>query len=216
MFYDPDKADHGLPWNPFKALVTPRPIGWISTVDAEGVANLAPYSFYNAVASDPPYVMFCIGGLNDKRPRKDSLTNAEATGEFVVNIVGLAHADAMNRSAEWVGSEVDEFELVGLEKEPSVRVKAPRVKGAPAHLECTYHQTVTLPCTTPGYVNSIVIGKVVGIHIDDSVIDERGAVDVLRYRPVARMGYLDYAKIDELMNIEKVTTRKEGPRYAAE
>jgi flavin reductase (DIM6/NTAB) family NADH-FMN oxidoreductase RutF len=216
MFYDADKADHGLPYNPFKALVTPRPIGWISTLDTDGVPNLAPYSFYNAVASDPPFVMFCTGGLNDKRPRKDSMANAEDTGEFVVNLVGEAQAEAMNQSATWVGPEVDEFDLAGLEKEPSVMVKAPRVKGAPAHLECTYHQTIHLPCNTPGYENNIVIGKVVGIHIDDSVLDDRGMVDVLRYRPVARMGYLDYAKVDALMNLDKVTMKNDGPKRAAE
>ena len=216
MFYDADKADHGLPYNPFKALVAPRPIGWISTLDTDGVANLAPYSFYNAVASDPPYVMFCIGGLNDERPVKDSMANAEATGEFVVNLVAEAQAKAMNQSANWVGSEVDEFALAGLEKESSVMVSAPRVKDAPAHLECTYYRTINLPCTTPGYLNKLVIGKVVGIHIDDAVIDDRGMVDVLRYHPVARMGYLDYAKVDKLMNLEKVTSKKEGiPRRGA-
>ncbi len=215
MYYDAEKGDHGLPYNPFKALVVPRPIGWISTLDEDGVANLAPYSFFNAAAFDPPYVMFCSGGQNPERPHKDSARNAEASGEFVVNVVGLAQAEQMNQTARWVASDVDEFALVGLEKEPSVAVNAPRVKGAPAHLECRHHQTIRLPSNTPGYDNLVVMGKVVGIHIDDSVITDEGLVDPLRYNPVARMGYLDYLAVESLINLEKVTERNEGPARAA-
>ncbi|TVR07577.1 MAG: flavin reductase family protein [Salinarimonadaceae bacterium] len=203
MYYDPILENHGMRYNPFKALVTPRPIGWISTLDKSGNANLAPYSFFNAVAADPPYVVFGVGGHNEERPRKDSAVNAEETGEFVVNIVGLAHADQMNRTAHWVDPGVDEFEFAGLEKEPSVKVAVPRVKGAPAHLECIYDRTVLLPSRIDGFPNSVVFGRVVGVHIDDSVINEDGRVDVLLYRPVARMGYLDYTSIGQLIQLEK-------------
>lgn len=212
MYYDPIINDHGMRYNPFKALVTPRPIGWISTVDSEGIANLAPYSFFNAVAADPPFVVFGLGGFDENRPRKDSAVNAETSGEFVVNIVGIEQVDQMNKSAQWVGREVDEFEIAGLEKEASVKVKAPRVKGAPAHLECEYHQTVFLPSRNKGYSNSVVFGRVIGVNIDDSVISEEGMVDVLRYRPVARMGYLDYTSIDHLMQLTKYTLRDDGPK----
>lgn len=214
MYYDAEKGDHGLPYNPFKALVVPRPIGWISTLGADGVANLAPYSFFNAAAFDPPFVMFCSGGQNDERPHKDSAHNAETTGEFVVNVVGMAQAEKMNQSARWVAPDVDEFALVGLEKAASVAVRVPRVKDAPAHLECRHHQTVRLPSNTPGHDNLMIIGKVVGIHIDDAVINADGLVDPLRYNPVARMGYLDYLAVDTLINLEKVTERNEGPSRA--
>ena len=145
MFYDPREGDHGLPHNPFKSLIVPRPIGWISSVSGAGVINLAPYSFFNGVASDPAVVMFCPGGAT----RKDSLHNVEETGEFVVNVATDGQRLEMNKTSAHVPPEVDEFVLAGLEALPSERVAPPRVAGAPVHMECTHLQTVNLPADMP-------------------------------------------------------------------
>lgn len=202
MFYEPDKRNHGLPHDPFKALVVPRPIGWISTCDAEGRANLAPYSFFNAVCSDPPCVMFGAG----LRPRgdmvKDSQRNAEATGEFVVNVVPYAMKDAMNVSSAHLPPGESEFAAAGLEMLPSVCVRAPRVKGAPIHLECRYLQTVEMPCWSAEHGNFVVFGRVVGIHIDDTILRD-GLVDVRLFRPLARLGYMDYSVVDDVFAMQR-------------
>jgi len=135
-FYEPAKG-HGLAHNPFKAIVAPRPIGWISTVDREGRINLAPYSFFNAVSDAPPMLYFSTTGA-----RKDSLNNIEATGEFVVNFVGAAQAVAMNATSASVAHGIDEFTLAGLEHAPSTMVAPPRVAGAIAAMECRLTQII--------------------------------------------------------------------------
>ncbi len=192
MFYETARSDHGLPHDPFKSLVVPRPIGWISTISEDGVVNLAPYSFFNAVSADPPYVMFSSAG------RKDTITNAEATGAFVCSMATHALREAMNETSAPVPSEVDEFALAGLTPLPSRLVAPPRVAESPIALECRYHQTIELPCASgaaSGY--AMVIGEVVGVHIDDAVIRE-GRVDLARIRPLARLGYLDYTMVDDI------------------
>jgi flavin reductase (DIM6/NTAB) family NADH-FMN oxidoreductase RutF len=196
MFYDArNKAP--LRHDPIKALVAPRPIGWISTLGLDGVANLAPYSFFNLVASGPSLVAFSSAG------RKDSQTNAEQTGEFVCNIAAYDQREAVNSSAATLPSEVDEFALTGLETLPSHLVKAPRVKGAPAHLECVYLQTVPL-FGKDGVRNSfdLVLGEVVGVHIEDRFIKE-GMVDTAAMRLLARLGYLDYSVTDEVFAMRR-------------
>lgn len=195
MFYDAVENNHGLRHDPFKALVVPRPIGWISSLSADGVLNLAPYSFFNAVSSRPNVVLFASGG------RKDSLENAEATGEFVCNMATWDLRDQMNETSANVGAEIDEAELAGLEMAPSRLVKPPRVAASPVALECKYLQTVNLPPSN-GAVNAVVFGHVVGIHIDDSVIED-GMVDVARFKPIARLGYHDYAVVDELFSMKR-------------
>src|SRR5271166_1740433 len=177
MFYEPDKRNHGLPRDPFKALVVPRPIGWISTLDRDGRPNLGPYSFFNGVATDPPCVMFASSLRPRERTRKDSQTNAEATGEFVVNLATFAQREAMNASSAALPYGESEFAAAGLETLPSRLVKAPRVKGARAHLECVYLKTVDLPPARGGDQNFMVLGRVVGIHIDDDLIVD-GLVDI--------------------------------------
>jgi flavin reductase (DIM6/NTAB) family NADH-FMN oxidoreductase RutF len=195
MFYDARiKGSHGLPHDPFKALVAPRPIGWISTIDTDGQVNLAPYSFFNAVCYEPNIVLFSASGLPDD-PMKHTRRNAEETGEFVCNMVSHDLRLQMRDSAEYVARGVDEMALVGLTPEPSELVKPPRVKEAPAHLECRYLQTVVLESNEPYHTHGVVFGEVVGIHIKDEYIVD-GLVDVLRYRPVARMGYLDYTTVE--------------------
>lgn len=202
MFYDPDvKRAHGLPHDPFKALVAPRPIGWISTVDKQGKVNLAPYSFFNACCYNPCIVMFASSGLVDD-PKKHSWRNAEETGEFVCNIVTEELAEKMNITSAHVPRGVDEFELAGLTKEPSVKVKPPRVKEAPAHLECKYVKTVTFESPEKHHTHGVIFGHVVGIHIRDDVI-VNGLVDVLRFRPVARLGYMDYTVVDSVFSMDR-------------
>jgi flavin reductase (DIM6/NTAB) family NADH-FMN oxidoreductase RutF len=197
MFYDAIANTHGLEFDPFKALVAPRPIGWISTLGKNGVVNLAPYSFFNAVGTDPHYLMFSSGG------RKDSQRNAEEMGEFVCSLATYDLRDAMNRTSQQVGPDVDEMELAGLTQAPSKLVAPPRVKESPVAFECRYWRTVTLPGhdDEPG-TYSIVLGKVVGVHIDDAAITD-GKVDVTKLKPLARLGYGDYAVIDEVFTLTR-------------
>lgn len=192
MFYEPKKG-HDLPHNPFNAIITPRPIGWISTRCADGSDNLAPYSFFNGVAYEPPQVMFAsTAGKSDRAEGKDSVSNALETGFFCVNIVEYNMRGAMNVTAEHFPKEVDEFERAGVSKAECQTIPCARVAGAPANLECRVVERVTLP----GQSNLVVFGEVLGIHLrDDCIID--GKFDVTRYQPLARMGYRDYARIAE-------------------
>jgi flavin reductase (DIM6/NTAB) family NADH-FMN oxidoreductase RutF len=221
MFYEPEKNDHGLPHNPFKSCCIPRPIGWISTLSPEGKPNLAPFSQFQNLTFDPPYVMFAanqrtVGG------RKDSVVNAEATGEFVWNMATYAQREAVNISAMEVEPDVDEFELAKLEKLPSELVKPWRIKGAPVHFECKYHQTVRLPGNGLMGTADIVIGEVIGIHIADDFITDDGRIDVLKARPIARLGYYDYTSIESTFemvipgNNEAMLIGLEGKSEAAE
>ena len=172
MFYDAAKRDHGLAQDPLKSLIVPRPIGWISTIDREGRVNLAPYSFYNGVGEFPPMVYFAITGTYGDNPTKHSRMNAEATGEFVVNMVSDNLREQMNATTAMVAYGVDEMKLAGLTPAPCNIVKPPRVKESPVALECKYWRTVELP-VEPGNEakrGSVVFGHVVGVHIDDSII----------------------------------------------
>lgn len=195
MFYETAKNDHGLPHNPFKAIVSPRPIGWISSLDADGRTNLAPYSFFNAVCDTPPIVMFSSTGY------KDSVANIDATGEFVCNMASLALKDEMNRSSAALPHESSEFDYAGLETAPSRLVKAPRVARAVTALECRHLQTLRLKTVEGSDTDSyVVFGQVVGVHIDDSVLVD-GLVDVTRYQPLSRLGYMDYAAVTEVFQM---------------
>lgn len=196
MFYETAKNNHGLAHNPFKACIVPRPIGWITSQDSEGNLNLAPYSYFNAVSESPFMVMFSTGPKMKDGREKDTMANVEATKEFVVNIATWDLREQMNMTSADVDREVDEIALAGLETEPSVMVKPPRIKGSPIHLECVYFQSVQLPVKNLASSNRIVIGEVVGIHIDDKVITD-GRVDISKVKPIARLGYMDYAVILE-------------------
>ena len=192
MFYEPVKQDHGLPKNPFNSLVIPRPIGWITTVDPEGVVNLAPYSFFNAVGYRPPTVMFASGAGSGKDGQKDSLRNVEATGEFVCNLSTWETREAMNRSSASVGPEVDELEMSGLTPVSSKLVKPPRVKEAPVHLECKHLRSVDFPNWSNKDRYVVVFGEVIGVHIEDQYITPEGLIDVDGMKPIGRLGYDDY------------------------
>ncbi len=199
MFYETNDNRHGLPHDPFKSCIVPRPIGWISTLSAKNVVNLAPYSFFNGVASDPPMVMFSSNG-QDPHPTKDTLANCADTGEFVFNMATWNLREEMNRTSAPVNPDADEFELAGLEKAPSVIVKPPRVKASPIHMECVVHQILDLPGTNPKARNAMVLGRVVGIHIDESVLTG-GLVDMAKVRPIARLGYMDYTRVDHVFEL---------------
>jgi len=199
MFYEP-KDGHGLPHNPFNSIVAPRPIGWISSLAPDGTVNLAPYSFFMAVSYSPPQVLFSggprPGKAGEAAPKKDSAMNVEATGEFVVNLATWDLREPMNKTSIDSPPDHDEFEFAGLTKAPSELVKPPRVKESPIHLECVYTQSVRLK-SLPGYEpNIIVIGEVVGVHIDKAVLTE-GLVDVAKLKAIARLGYMDYALVDD-------------------
>ena len=190
MFYRPAEG-HGLPHNPFNAIVTPRPIGWISSTGSMG-DNLAPYSFFNAVAYVPPQVMFASTGV------KDSLLNIRETGVFCVNVVGEDWLGRMSETSAVVARGVDEFALAGVEKAACETIPCPRVAGAPAALECRVVREVPLL----GAGNAMVLGEVTGVHLrDDCLVG--GRFDVTRFRPVGRLGYRDYAIVREVVEVPR-------------
>jgi flavin reductase (DIM6/NTAB) family NADH-FMN oxidoreductase RutF len=198
MFYEP-RQGHGLPHNPFNAIVTPRPIGWISTRGADGSENLAPYSFFNAVAYVPPQVMFASTSTKpDREGTKDSVANIRETGVFCVNIVEFAARDAMNMSSGPWPREVDEFDRAGIAREECRMIAASRVAAAPAALECRMTQIVTLE----GVANFLVLGEVVGVHLREDCLVE-GVFDITRFRPLARCGYRDYAVVEEVFSLKR-------------
>ena len=209
MFYRPGEP-HGLPYNPFNALVVPRPIGWISSLDAAGRANLAPYSFFNAVAYVPPQVIFAGTGPHAAGGLKDSVANIEATSAFVCNLATEELARAMNLSSVAAPREIDEFELAGLTKAPSAVVAPPRVAESPAHLECELVRVVELETTDPvAAPYRLVIGRVVGIHINDAVMTD-GRIDYAKLKPLARLGYMDYAAVREVFAMNRPAWPVEG------
>ena len=199
MFFRPgEHKDHGLPHNPFKSLVVPRPIGWISSLAGDGTLNLAPFSYFNAVADDPPIVLFSPSGRQRDDWIKDTLRNVEETGEFVTNMATWDLREQMNQTSAAVGPEVDEAALAGLEMVPSNFVKPPRVAASPVQMECKYIKTVEFPTNRAEGRCYVCFGEVIGIHIDDAVIDEKGQVDVTRFKPIARLGYMEYATVEKV------------------
>ena len=204
MFFLPGThKDHGLTYSPLKALISPRPIGWISSLSASNVANLSPYSFFNAIAELPPMVMFISAPDMREANRggqKDSLANILETREFGVNIVGSEQAEQMVKSSQDVTADIDEFDHTSLGKKKAEKISAPLVAGAPAHLECVYYNHITLPDNGRGNHSVMVMGTIVGIHIDEAIIAD-GRVDVSRYTPVARLGYKDYTAVRDLFEM---------------
>ena len=200
MFYEPAKG-HGLPHDPFKAIVAPRPIGWISSISDRGEVNLAPYSFFNALSTHPHLVMFSSEG------EKDSVVFARESGEFVVNLVGQALVKQMNASAVDSPRGASEFEYAGLNPVPSRMVKPPRVEGALAALECKVTEILE-PKGLDGSTGDrfVVFGEVVGIHIEESVMTD-GLFDIVKAGTVARLGYMDYAAVTETFQMRR-------PRWA--
>ena len=197
MFYNPE-IGHNLPHDPFKAIVSPRPIGWISTIDKEKNVNLAPYSFFNAIADNPPMIMFSITGQKKNISLKDTLQNVIDTKCFVVNVVSKDLLHQMNQTSGNYPKNTDEFMLAKLEKSNCVHIDVPRVKKSPASLECTLYKILKLP----GSSNNMVIGRVVGVHINENIL-KNGIFDILAYDPIARLGYKDYTYVSSKFELER-------------
>lgn len=196
MFYRPQDG-HGLPHNPFNAIVTPRPIGWISSRAADGTNNLAPYSFFNAIAYVPPQVMFSsTGSKPDQDGTKDSVANIAETGVFCVNIVEYAMRDVMNTTSTGVDKDVDEFSAAGLTPVECETIPCARVQGAPASLECKLTQIIELP----GEFNRLILGEVIGVHMRDDCLRD-GRFDVSTFQPLARLGYRDYSHVTDTFEL---------------
>jgi flavin reductase (DIM6/NTAB) family NADH-FMN oxidoreductase RutF len=203
MFYATDKPDHGLPHDPFKAIIAPRPIGWITTMSASGAINLAPYSYFNGVHSRPPVVMFASEG------RKDSLAFVEETKEFVCNLATWDLRDQMNQTSAPYPRGTNELEAAGLTAAPCRLVKPPRVAEAPCALECIWLQTVALNDVDGTPLDGwLVIGKVVGVHIDERFI-RNGLLDTAAMKPIARGGYHDYSVLTESFTMRRPVSVEE-------
>ncbi|PSJ59782.1 flavin reductase family protein [Pseudaminobacter soli (ex Li et al. 2025)] len=202
MFYEPSKG-HGLPHDPSKAIVAPRPIGWISSIGADGALNLAPYSFFNAFSTKPFLVWFSSDG------HKDSATFAAESGEFVANLVGRDLAEKMNRTAVDSPRGVNEFDYAGLEMVPSQLVKPPRVAGVPAALECKVTE-IFRPKTLAGEDSGAVVvtGEVVGVFIDEAYLVD-GMFDIVKAGNVSRLGYMDYSAIEQIFSMRRPRWEKD-------
>jgi flavin reductase (DIM6/NTAB) family NADH-FMN oxidoreductase RutF len=197
MFYEAAGNRHGLAHDPFKAIVSPRPIGWISTRSKAGAVNLAPYSFFNAISTEPMLVMFSSSSM------KDSAAFAIESGEFVANFVSRDLGAAMNRSSADAPRGVSEFAFSGVDEAASVLVSAPRVRQAPAALECRVTQWFH-PSGLDGRASPsvMVIGEVVGVHIADAFVRD-GRFDMAAAPPLSRLGYLDYGASTDLFEMRR-------------
>ena len=202
MFFRPTQHKSvGLAHNPLKALISPRPIGWISSRGADGSFNLAPYSFFNGVSEDPAMVMFATQTHPEKQ-QKDTMRNVQETGEFVVNIVGQAQFDAMNLSSGDYGYGDNEFARAGLDMVASETVSVPRASAVPAALECTHFQTIELPRNTDGIGYNMVIGTITGIYIDNQVVED-GMLKYDKFVPISRLGYRDYGRVTDIFQASR-------------
>ena len=198
MFYEPDKNNHGLRFNPFKSICVPRPIAWVSSLSLDGVPNLAPFSQFTNLSFDPPMVVISA------RFGTDTARNVNATSEFVVNMATYELREAVNITGSAVEPEIDEAKLAGLEMIPSKLVKPPRVAASPVHLECRYHCTLALPGRNLEQSHYVVIGQVIGVHIKDEAITPEGRIDVLKLRPLARLGYHDYTSVESCFTMPPI------------
>jgi flavin reductase (DIM6/NTAB) family NADH-FMN oxidoreductase RutF len=210
MYYEPGRISHGLPFNPFKACIVPRPIGWISTTSPDGLDNLAPYSQFQMVSYDPPTLMFSAN-LNSRGERKDTVRNVAASGEFVWNMATWALRDAVNASSEELPADGDEFTHAGLAKAPSTLVRPPRVAESPVQFECRLLTTLHLPGNTPVGTVDVIFGTVIAVHIADECLRADGRLDIERIRPLARMGYHDYTSVEKIF---AMTPRGSPARFA--
>ncbi|KAJ5188263.1 FMN-binding split barrel-related protein [Penicillium cf. griseofulvum] len=199
MFYHPGVTEHNLSRDPFKACVVPRPIAWISTQNKEGQANLAPYSQFNNLTFDPPYVMFSSNQTMNGT-RKDTVINAEQTRWFVWNLATWDLRQAINISAEQVPYGVDEFERAKVTKEAASLMNVPMVQESPVKFECEYHSTMRLPGNPPMGTVDVVIGRVIAVHIKDEVLTD-GILDIKKTKPIARCGYYQYTVVTETFDM---------------
>ncbi len=198
IFFEPHKRDRAMfPWDPFKAMIAPRPVGWISTRSRDGLVNLAPYSFFNAFSADPPLVGFCSEGP------KDSATFAEESGEFVWNMATWDLREKMNMTSAPLERGHSEFDHAALETAPCVLVNAPRVAASPCALECKVTQIVRLVDKDGATTDRLlVLGQAIGLHVDERYVKD-GMLDLVAIKPIARCGYQDYTAIDRLFPIKR-------------
>jgi len=210
-----DTAPENLPWTTVYKLmlgsILPRPIGWISTADGEGRPNLAPFSCFAPVCADPPHLLFCPGVRETDLQDKDTLRNVRQTGEFVVNIVTEPLARAMNVSATEFPPQVNEFEAAGLTPAPSVAIQAPRVAESPIHFECRVVQIIDLG-SGPG-AGSVVLGRIVYLHVSDDLLAEAGRIDLARLQPIGRLSGSAYCRVTDLFHMPRPPSqvRPKGP-----
>tara|TARA_Y100000996_G_C22361675_1_gene577176 strand:+ start:104 stop:709 length:606 start_codon:yes stop_codon:yes gene_type:complete len=199
MFYQPKKNPFLI--DPYKSLIFPRPIGWISSIDKKGTVNLAPYSYFNAIADDPPQIMFVAGASDRSSQKKDTLSNIMATKEFVVNFATTATRKQMNLSSKDIHKDDDEFILTKLKKRKSRLVKVPSVADSPVNLECKLLKSIKLKSSLRKF-STMVMGEVIGIYIKDSFI-EKGRVNSAAMRYVARMGYSEYTTVSSKFKMKR-------------
>ncbi|MDL1901435.1 flavin reductase family protein [Anaerolineae bacterium CFX9] len=201
MEITPESIPHTSFYKLMIGTIVPRPIGWISTLDEHGVPNLAPYSFFNAICSNPPHVLFCPSVRARGDGFKDSLVHVRASGEFVVNIVTEPLAAAMNLTAGEYERGVNEFEIAGVTAAPSLRVRPPRVLESPVNYECVVTQIVEVSDQVGG--GSIVIGRVVHLHVADELLLETDKIDILRLQPIGRLAGSGYCRVNDLFNMQR-------------
>ena len=200
MIIDPAIASQKDVYKILSGAVIPRPIGWISTISEDGVPNLAPFSFFNAVGEDPPHVMFST--VRPGNSNKDTLNNVLSTKQFVVNMATEELAEAVNASSASLPPEVDEFEYAGVTKAPSLLVKAPRVKESPIHFECELVHHYNIEDHKHGGA-TIVVGRIIMFHVDESVLLDDFKINQEAYRPIARLAGSNYAKLGEIFSIKR-------------
>jgi len=202
MFYDTKKNDHGLKYNPFKSCIVPRPIAWITTKSEEGVHNCAPYSFFNGIAADPPMIMYATNGKQPMGGHKDTITNIRDNGEFVVNMVSYAAKDKMNETTAPFNPNESEVDIAKLEILESNLVAPARLAISPIHMECKLYKIIDLPTLKENEYNGMVLGHVIGIHINDEVLED-GKVNLKKIKPLSRLGYLDYSVVDNIFEMHR-------------
>ncbi|ESU27229.1 hypothetical protein FLJC2902T_22030 [Flavobacterium limnosediminis JC2902] len=200
MHFNPEIIDQKATYKLLTGAVIPRPIGWISSISEDGILNLAPFSFFNAVGEDPPHIMFSTVRPNNSN--KDTLNNVLATKQFVVNMVVEDIVEQMNITSQSVESHINEFELAGLTPIPSLKVKAPRVKESPITMECELVHHYTLEDNKYGGA-TIIVGRVVMFHVDESVLLDDFKINMETYKPVARLAGSNYSKLGEIFSIKR-------------
>lgn len=196
LTWNPQTEPNPLPFSPFKSSTVPRPIGWLSSVDSQGRENIAPYSQWQNLTFDPPMVMFSANQYPDGR-RKDTVLNAEETGWFVWNMATYDLREEVNKSAQVLDHGDSEWDRLDVTKEYADNHRIPMVKESPVKFECQYKTTLRLPGNSHVGTIDLVVADVKTIHINESVIDEEGKLDVVKIKPIARMGYFDYTVVTE-------------------
>jgi flavin reductase (DIM6/NTAB) family NADH-FMN oxidoreductase RutF len=201
MEISPENMDWQSIYKLMIGSVVPRPIGWVSTIDRDGVSNLAPFSFFTIVCPNPPHILFCPNVRRTDNQSKDTLNNIRATGEFVVNIVNKRLAQAMNITATEFPADVNEFERAGLTEEPSAKVKPPRVAESPIQFECQLAHLVSLGEGIGS--GSVVIGRVVHMHVDDAVMLDEDKIDLARLDPIGRLAGASYCRVTDMFEMQR-------------